>query len=244
MKISIIGLGWLGQVLASELSVEHEIFGTTRDCGKLEKFKSLYHVELLTHDLTPSDKLLNTDLVILNIPPFKELLSWLKKWNWDFKSKIIFLSSTSVYELNEGYVDELTLPQYASEKTHWLIEQENWIQSTFKSHVIIRLGGLIGEDRHPGKVLAGRKNIANGESPVNLIHQMDIVRFIQEIIRIEYTPKLYNLVFPSHPTRAEYYQNYARKFHLEEPTFITSDPKGKIVTDRNVLSIFEFKYPI
>ena len=50
---------------------------------------------------------------------------------------------------------------------------------------VIRFGGLIGYDRMPGKFLTGKKDLPNGDAPVNLIHRDDCVQIIYQIIKNE-----------------------------------------------------------
>ena len=47
---------------------------------------------------------------------------------------------------------------------------------------VIRFAGLFGYDRNPGRFLAGRKEVRNGEAPVNLIHRDDCINIIELVI--------------------------------------------------------------
>lgn len=233
MKISIIGLGWFGSALAKDLARNYEIKGTTRSPDKHPG------AEVLLVPGIPSDELMNADVIVLNIPPFANQLEWFKSWNWNQSTHIIFISSTSVFGEMSGEVDENTLPVPESENAKELVACETWFKS-FPSSTIIRFGGLIGPDRHPGRSLSGRKNIKGGNQPVNLIHLDDCIGFTKLVIEKHLTHETYNLVHPAHPTRREYYQNWCRDHELPLPEFVDSDTPGKIISHLKVSSLYKF----
>jgi nucleoside-diphosphate-sugar epimerase len=237
MKISIIGMGWFGKALGLELKSHYEISGTTRTD---EKIRVLNQQGLLAEKLTlsdlPSDEILTADVIVLNIPPFVDQLSWFKSWNWNKNSHIIFISSTSVYG-NTGTVDETTIPLPESDNGRILLEVEHWIKS-FPAYTIIRFGGLIGEDRHPGNVLSGRSNIIGGNLPVNLIHLEDCIGFTKLVIEKKMINETFNLVDPEHPSRRQYYQDHCQKNNLPLPEFTDSDENGKIISHSKVAKFY------
>ena len=100
---------------------------------------------------------------------------------------MLFISSTSVYGEENLIVTEETELNPDTESGKQLVQTEQLLQSNlnFKT-TILRFGGLIGEDRHPIKFLAGRKNIENPNAPINLIHQDDCIGIIMEILEIEF----------------------------------------------------------
>lgn len=228
MKISIVGLGWFGSSLAERLE-GHEVSGT--------------HRTDLNKSNTPSEKIMDADVMVLNIPPFEGQLEWFKSWKWQNKTHVIFISSTSVYGQEEGSLNESILPEPATENGKLLVTEEEWIKS-FPHHTIIRFGGLLGKDRHPGKTLSGRKNIAGGNQPVNLLHLEDAVGFTNEVIAKKLTNKTFNLVNPEHPTREAFYQDYARQNNLQLPEFEKSLMEGKTITSLYVSSFYQFTVKI
>lgn len=239
-KMSLIGLGWFGEALAHELKDQNEIYGTTRSDEKIQSLKKQnIFAEKLNFPDSPSEKLLSSDVIILNIPPFQDQLTWFKRWKWNLASHVIFISSTSVYGKNTGKVDEATTPDPDSESGKYLMQEENWI-NTFPHFTIIRFGGLIGKDRHPGKSLSGRKNISGGNSPVNLIHLQDCIGFTKLVIEKKLSGEIFNLVHPQHPTRADYYSTYCLKNQLPLPEFSAEEIPFKIVTSRKTAAIYTF----
>lgn len=244
MKISLIGLGWFGLQLAESLKNKHHINGTNRTDEKVAKLKDLgFDTERLCPPMLPSTSLLNADVILINLPPFAHQLSWLKTWPWRKESRLIFISSTSVYGSNIGEVSESTKPLPNSPSAHWLLEEEEWFK-TFPNSTIIRFGGLIGPNRHPGKILSGRKDLEGGNWPVNLIHSLDAVGFVELVIENTIVNETFNLVYPSHPTRQEYYQSYCLANQLALPEFLPSTETGKVVTSHKVMELYEFKKDI
>lgn len=241
MKISIVGLGWLGETLAKDLSQEHEVSGTSRTQNKIHEFNKLgIFTEHLTSPFPASHQMMDADVIVLNIPPFHEQLEWFKSWPWNPKTHLIFISSTSVYGELKGEVNESTLPQPDTSNAELLIKEEKWVK-TFPFYTILRCGGLIGLERHPGKNLSGRIGLAGGNSPVNLIHLHDVIGFIKLVIDKKISGEVFNLVSPEHPTRREFYSSYCKEKDLALPEFIDQEPSGKIVSSLKAQSLYEFK---
>lgn len=239
--VSITGLGWFGTPLARRLSKDYSVRGTTRTADKLTTFSDLgIQAELLKDSSTPSSEVMNSDVLVLNIPPFKNQLAWFKAWKWNPSTHIIFISSTSVYGDQSGILDEGTLPVPNTEGGAILLEEENWLR-TFPKTTLIRFGGLIGEERHPGKFLAGRTQLENGNWPVNLIHLEDCMAFTELVIKKELFGETYNLVHPDHPTRSDYYTDYCRRNSLPLPHFKTIESSGKTVSSQKAEAIYQFK---
>lgn len=225
MKISIVGLGWFGSSLAQMLD-DHEVSGT--------------HRTDLNETNTPTESIMDADVLVINIPPFKNQLEWFKSWNWSKKTHVIFISSTSVYGQESGDLDESVIPGPNTENGKLLLEEEEWIK-TFPFHTVIRFGGLLGKNRHPGKVLSGRKNISGGNQPVNLLHLDDAVGFTKLVIEQKLINRTFNLVNPEHPTREAFYQDYARTHQLPLPEFDHSPMPGKTICSALVENLYEFK---
>ena len=233
-KISILGLGWFGSKLADQLLSDYEVKGSTRSHPKIKAF----HEKGIKADiLIPGEKypvqLFHADTIVINIPPFIHQLDWFKSWPIDKKTHVIFISSTSVYGELEGIVDEKTNPQPDTENAKYLLEQEKWI-SSFENYTIVRFGGLIGPDRHPGKYLSGRKNIAGGNQAVNLIHLDDAIGFTRMVIEKKIQAETFNLVHAEHPSRESYYSEYCRVHQLTLPEFIPGKSEGKKISNTKV----------
>ncbi|WP_395061828.1 SDR family NAD(P)-dependent oxidoreductase [Flavobacterium sp.] len=267
-QISILGCGWLGLPLAKSLLEKgFSVNGSTTSLEKisiLEKtgitpfIVSLSAVEMSAETKISIEQFLNnSELLIVDIPPklrgdskenfvgkIQSLIPFIEKSSIE---KLIFVSSTSVYADDASTamgVTELDKPEPNTESGKQLLESEQLVQSNknFKT-TIIRFGGLIGEDRHPIKFLAGRKNIENPEAPINLIHQIDCIGIIKTIIEENCFDEIFNAVTPFHPTRKEYYIQKATELNLSIPEFDESKISiGKTILSDKITSVLNYAF--
>ena len=271
-KISILGCGWLGLPLAkSLLSKGYEVKGSTTSESKLDVLKnagiSPFQIQLEEHQIIGNieDFLKETDVLVIDIPPglrrevatsngmtfvnkVKTLIPFIE--NSGIK-KVIFVSSTSVYGDSFPIVEitEETNPNPDTESGKQLVIAETLLQSNlnFKT-TVIRFGGLLGDDRHPIKFLAGRTNVENPEAPVNMIQREDCIGIIEKTLDLAQNDnwewnQTFNAVAPQHPTRKAYYHKKAEIFNLPLPTFAEdSASKGKIISSKKVETILGYSF--
>ena len=271
-KISILGCGWLGLPLAkSLLSKGYEIKGSTTSESKLDLLKnagiSPFQIQLEEHQIIGNieDFLKETNFLVIDIPPglrretstsnemtfvnkVKPLIPFIEKSG---VQKVIFVSSTSVYGDSFPIVEitEETQPNPDTESGKQLVIAETLLQSNpnFKT-TVIRFGGLLGEDRHPVKFLAGRTNVENPDAPVNIIQREDCIGIIEKVLDFARNDnwewnQTYNAVAPQHPTRKAYYHKKADILNLPLPTFAEdSESKGKIISSEKVERILGYSF--
>ena len=243
MKISVVGCGWYGYSLAKSLTANHDIYGTTRDGEKILYLKNdRIHATILDAPHLPQNPILDTDCMILNIPPSENQLAWFQSWAWKKEMHLVFVSSTSVYGKNQGTVSEELTPVPDTKEGQLLLKQEEWLTYTFPNLTILRFGGLVGYDRHPGKQLSGRQNLTFGKSPVNLLHRDDAVGFSKLVIE-QKLMGVFNLVSDEHSSRGEFYTEYCKRNNLPLPSFDPDQSSGKLVTNQKVRMVYEFMYP-
>jgi len=271
-KISILGCGWLGLPLAkSLLSKGYKVKGSTTSESKLEILENAgvlpFQIQLEENQIigTIEDFLKETDVLVIDIPPglrretsasnemtfvskIKTLIPFIEKSG---VQKVIFASSTSVYGDSFPIVEitEETQPNPDTESGKQLAIAETLLQSNphFKT-TVIRFGGLLGEDRHPVKFLAGRTNVENPEAPVNMIQRKDCIGIIEKTL--DFTKddnwewnQTFNAVAPQHPTRKAYYHKKAENLNLPLPTFAeNSESKGKIISSEKVEIILGYSF--
>ena len=155
--------------------------------------------------------------------------------------KIIFISSTSVYPLNNSITTEDS-PVHKTALSK--IEQLFRVNSNFKT-TIIRFGGLIGFDREPGKFFKKETIIDRPKGYVNLIHRDDCIQIINCIIKNNIWEETLNACSDSHPTRKDFYTKEFLKEGRKSPIFNESSPNNYKIISSNRLKLllnYSFKY--
>lgn len=253
-NISLLGCGWLGLPLAERLIEKgFTIKGSTTSIEKIPLLKDkgiLPFLIALREDAIEGnikDFLEHSELLIIDIPP--RLRGAIKE---DFTSKIeilvafirdssikkvLFISSTSVYSDQEETITEGTIPLPDTESGRQLLASESLLQNekSFET-TILRFGGLIGEDRHPVKHLAGKNNIENPEGFINMIHREDCIGIIARILETESWGTTFNAVAPFHPTRKDYYTQKAKAMGLEQPLFSNEKSSRNKIIDASKIA--------
>jgi nucleoside-diphosphate-sugar epimerase len=267
-QISILGCGWLGLPLAKALLDNgFSVKGSTTSVQKLSVLENsgilAFQIELSQTKIQGEVDffLENSKILIIDVPPklrgnsnenfvgkIEKLIPFIEKSSVE---NVIFISSTSVYGDTSSAlsVTEETKLNPDTESGKQLIQAEQLLQSNpnFKT-TILRFGGLIGEDRHPIKFLAGRKNIENPNAPINLIHQQDCIGIILEILRQAQNDKLernetFNAVTPFHPSRKEYYTQKAIDLNLDLPEFnVENSNFGKTISSSKIERVLRYAF--
>ena len=270
-KISILGCGWLGLPLAKSIIAKkrYSINGSTTSENKLTILKDAginpFLVALESESVSESITafLAESEILIIDIPPklrgnntestdssrkvfvekMKILIPFIEK---SAVKKVLFVSSTSVYGDENSLVTEETIANPETESGKQLLLAEALLQNNQNFETtIVRFGGLIGEDRHPVKFLAGKENLENPDAPVNLIHQNDCINIIEEIIDQAKWNEIFNAVAPFHPTRSAYYTLKAKEQNLVLPKFSAEKSNiTKIVSSEKTENILNYKFKL
>ena len=245
MKIAVIGCGWLGLPLAKRLiDIGHEVHGSTTQDSRLIIFSDSGIHGFVYDGLAQSQlsEIVKTcDVAIINFPPSRstdyaaQLTDLISQFSSEIK--IIFTSSTGVYQDLDGPCTELS-PVIA---THPVFLAEEALRYSDRSYTILRLAGLISEDRHPVKYLSGKQN-ADGQKVVNLVHREDVIAAINSILNQQVWDETFNVCFPEHPTRADYYIFQAEKRQLSLPTFTFSEGSGKEIESTKLIQRLNFTF--
>ena len=243
-NIGIIGCGWLGLPIAKSLVKDgYTVYGTTTTSDKIKPLQiagiHAYKIRLLEDNIEGniSSFLSNLNVLIINVPPRlrgvnkEDFVKKMQFLHGEIKktkcSKIIFASSTAVYGNTKGTVTEDTQVSPKTESSKQLVLSENiFLTDPDLQTTILRLGGLIGPNRHPITMLSGRKGLKNGDSPVNLIHLEDCISIVKECITNDYGSTIINAVYPKHPTKKEYYTQEAIKRGIAPPEYTDSDEQN------------------
>ncbi|HMQ48811.1 MAG TPA: SDR family oxidoreductase [Saprospiraceae bacterium] len=245
-QIAILGCGWLGFPLGKKLVQEgYSVKGSTTREAKLPLIEAvgiqpfLIRVEtsLMGNDLPD---FFEADILVLNLPPggrknpeavrqhpaqIAAILAEAAKSQR--LKKVLFISSTGVYGSAIGKVTETTPLQPDTTSGRALVEAENLLSTQKKWDLtILRMAGLVGGERHPGRFLAGKKDVLGAQAPINLVHLDDCIAVIQQIFHQEIWGEVFNVCADEHPNKKTFYTLQTNKLGLEAPVF-SHDQEGK-----------------
>ena len=254
-SIAIIGLGWLGKPLAFSFQKKgFRVYTGTRDDFKLQQFNAFGFIGFqISFDLDSvkihlsEEELNQISYLIICIPPtgFKNysetILSIVSQFNE--KTKVIFTSSTGVYEEINGQVDEnsIKIPNHPV-----FLAEQNLEKLAGNRLTILRLAGLIGHNRHPARYFIDKKTIPNSNAPVNLVCQEDVINAIHLIIEKQLFSEVFNIVNPFHPSKKDYYLAAAKELFGTSMTRTDEGVGGKLIlgTKFERESGFNYLFPI
>ncbi|ADQ19224.1 hypothetical protein Lbys_3576 [Leadbetterella byssophila DSM 17132] len=185
MSLVIIGGGWLGSRVASAWS-EKVLISHRSGEFPLDVCTSGY-----------SDLLHRASTILITAPLHRlEGYQNLSRILGDFDGQVIYCSTTGIYPDEPG--------EYAEDDAEegMFKEVEEYLLSSFSNTLILRLGGLMGEDRFLAKFYKD-KPLPQPGATVNYIHYKDIIGVIQCLLDKSIKKGIYNVVAPLHPTKAE-----------------------------------------
>lgn len=261
-KVAIVGLGWLGMPLALALKARGmEVVGskTTPDGVDAARMAGIecYPLEITPEMACDADdlaQLLDVDALVITLPArrtpegsrlYLHAVQLLVDSALAHQVKrIIVTSSTAVYGDQPREVDEESPLDPVTHSGQALAELEVWLHRLPNIAVdILRLGGLVGQDRHPGRFLAGKTGIKNGSHGVNLVHQDDVIAAIHVLLSRPGGNRTYNLCAPQHPQKQAFYRSAAERLGLTPPQFDAHDGSaGKIVDGSRICRELGFTY--
>ncbi|MBL1378341.1 NAD(P)-binding domain-containing protein [Zobellella iuensis] len=226
--VCILGLGWLGEPLAAALLAQgYRVAGTTTDAAKAERLRregvqaEVWNINGPLPSAWPAR--LAADSLILCVPPGKveDYAATLGRIATLAAAggvrRLLFTSATSVYGGTGVKTEADSGPD--SERGERMLAAERMVrQSGIPQVLCLRLSGLVGGSREPGRFLAGRR-FEGGEEPVNLVALEDLLRFIPAILAREEWPHTLNVSSPHHPSRREFYTRAALLRALPPPVF-------------------------
>lgn len=250
LKIGIIGTGWLGSRIAKFLSESMEVKTSFRSSSNFDNLQKLgfepfcldFSDSKMVDFTTVSASFLNNlDAVIITIPfssrrssvqQITFLVSNFTSFLSGYTGLIYFMSSTGVY----GSVPKLYME--TDSEVHDVIE-ERWLKEFFPQATILRLGGLMGDDRYLSKY-----SITNLHEAVNHVHYMDVCEILKKLIESECKSELFNVVAPLHPSKLEVVRN-------QDPLKFTMNFDSKTTESQRIISSekiqnqfnFVFRYP-
>ncbi|CAD0218028.1 NAD-binding protein [Chryseobacterium sp. JV274] len=241
-KIGIIGYGWLGERIASSLSGKYTISATTTTENKAEDLnnKGMNAVVAsfpdyqLTEPVPQWEEVKNIDILIITIPVSEKSCCVSSLYNriqnlsafiGDFTGQMFLMSSTGVYpDLPKEFTEE--------DVPFENVSGERMLRNKYPQLSILRLGGLMGDNR-----LLKNYNVGNLDHAVNHIHYADISAIITQMIENKVEAKLYNVTAPVHPAKSQVIN--VQKNILDEEVF---EIKGKKVLSSKLISELDYVF--
>ncbi len=179
--------------------------------------------------------------------------------------RIILLSSSAVYNGLSGQVEEASTLDMSADKVALLHQAEQAVLD-FNNHTqevsslpddsnngvrnkkayVLRLAGLVGPKRHPGKFLINGRLLKSSQAIVNLIHQQDAVGLIEALLQSELCGGIFNGVSSTQVTKKQYYQAAASALQLPTPIFeeneLSSISDPKIVSGKKTQAMLTYSF--
>ncbi|MBX0289353.1 SDR family NAD(P)-dependent oxidoreductase [Hymenobacter sp. HSC-4F20] len=257
--VAVLGCGWLGLPLAQALvGAGYPVHGSTTTPGQLLTLRDAGirpFLLRLAPSLTPTDAdtlqalLHGVDVLVLNVPPtraagspqaYPALLRPVAEATvLSGVRHVLLVSSTGVYADEPRLMQESdALAAFTAEAP--LLQAEALFQPPF--HTVVRLAGLIGPGRSPGRFLAGRAGVPHGEAPVNLIHLQDCISLLTCIIERNLWGHTFNASAATHPTRRAFYTAAATRLGLQPPTFLEETTGGKQIDSSLIRELTGYQF--
>lgn len=243
-KLGIIGCGWLGRKLAAQVVDRFHLYVTARSQSSVASLETLgCHAtpvsfsEETEEDLDMWSIVSQLDVLVVSVPfsikrasadAYKYKMKNLFRFIGSFKGQLFFTSSTGVYpQAIERYAEMDLSP---TENT-W----ERQIKEQYPQVNILRLAGLMGEDR-----LLKNYNVRSLDAPVNHVHPMDVCNAIMKMIEAGTQEALYNVVAPMHPSKQQVIDAQLGKEVSDLPV-----SEGRIIESFKIVDElgFTFRYP-
>ncbi|MDD2358212.1 MAG: NAD(P)-binding domain-containing protein [Thiovulaceae bacterium] len=230
-RISLIGCGWLGKPLCKTLDENYQVSCYTRRQEEI-------HLDHYYYNPPKESLFWDCDYLIVAISTKDNYLETLKQiaLNADANTVLILMSSISVYKEYDCEIDEGN-PITQSSKQY---EAEQLLQELRDKLIILRLGGLMGDDRIAGK---WSKVSLFADGFVNYVHRDDVIGVVEAVLSQKIEHGIFNVVAPKHPLRSAVHNSNAQKFgfRLGEFKEMCYRKVFSTVLERDIK--YNFRYP-
>jgi nucleoside-diphosphate-sugar epimerase len=264
--IAILGAGWLGLPLGRRLkALGYQVSGATTSAEKLPALRAAglrpFLLRISENGRISGEEVelfFAADILILNIPPGRRSSDVEARYPRQIRAaidaaqaqeipRLLFFSSTGVYGDLCRVVTEADPPAPTRGAGRALAVAENEAMARAGGQTsILRLAGLVGDEREPGRFLAGKVDLDNGNAPVNLVHRDDCIGVVEAVLRQAAWGQVFNVCADEHPSREAFYTARARKAGLPPPRFSPqAEGPWKIVSNKKVKQKlgYVFRYP-
>lgn len=241
-NIGIIGCGWLGERIAKCLQETYKIFATTTSKQKQLEAMGYYVTPIAFSDDETQDIEIWKDLELLDViiiaVPFSKKASKQNLQNRvsnictfirGYEKQLFLMSSIGIYPQKEIEITEKSFDDEDLQPN--LLFVEKLVRSYFPQVHLLRLGGLMGDDRFLSKY-----HVSHPYQRVNHIHYSDVSEIIKIMINKNLHSKTYNIVAPHHPTKREIL-NRQKNEHFE-----ISETSGRIISSELMTKELSYRF--
>ncbi|MBD1434474.1 hypothetical protein H8B06_16720 [Sphingobacterium sp. DN00404] len=243
LHIGIVGCGWLGIRMARKWQIKNDLYTTTTSPDKIGALTSQglnptlidFNTDNSTVDILAWEVVSSLDVLIITFPissrkdkdrnNIKRRIHNLSKFIGNFDGQLFFMDSTSVYpdEQKEFIEDDISIENVVAEYL---------LRAAYPEVNILRLGGLMGDDRQLHKY-----NVSNLDAPVNHVHFEDIIAIIEKMIENRSRSKIYNIVAPVHPTKREVICEQTGRPYKENKREI-----GRLISSKRLMEELDYQF--
>lgn len=246
-RLVVLGAGWLGHPLC-EQAIEQgwQVQGTRRTPDPDVAFECLLKCveETVHHGISLEDA-----WWVCAIPPrasdkeskYLHILEHMLALSKKLSSKgFLLCSSTGVYSPNTGTYSESSTLDSSTLRQQVLVNAEQLVKQS--NGKILRLAGLVGPEREPGRFGAGKILRGSALGKVNMVHRQDVIDAIFTVLsQWSLAKNVYNLCNPMHPSRVDYYQQKCLAQGTQVPEFENQDDAARII-DGSAIAELGFVY--
>jgi nucleoside-diphosphate-sugar epimerase len=262
-KVSIIGLGWLGEATGLLLQTQgYQVLGSSTRTEKVEILRKR-GLDAIHFALSPApegtgyQRLFDSEILVITLPPrsrqgelyLQQLASLRELIAGSLVKQLIFISSTGIYP-NESKSSPYTEaePINASNAGNSVLYQAEALMESPSTYqlTVLRMGGLMGADRIPGTYFSGKEQVV-GHTQVNFIHQVDAARMIAWVIDQGLWNQTFNGVAPEYPFRREVYAKNSSTLGILPPASYqdaADEKEGRCISSVKIRATgFTFNFP-
>lgn len=250
-KLVVLGAGWLGKALClNRLQDNWQVQGTHRSAEHQEEFLRQFVLQRdqLIHQLD-----LGNAWWVCAMPPrsrqhdnnYQTTLERSLELSQTMNAQgFLLCSSTGVYDPSAKTYDETSNITASGERQQRLLDAEQSVLGA--GGKVLRLAGLVGPGREPGRFIAGKQLNSSSQQVVNMVHQQDVINAIVTVLENWQTAApTYNVVNPEHPSKADYYKQKCAQYGTPAPTFNSDDKAERIINGSAIESLgFNYQFDI
>ncbi|MFB2118563.1 2-dehydropantoate 2-reductase N-terminal domain-containing protein [Parapedobacter sp. 2B3] len=254
MDILIVGCGWVGTHIATELTrAGHRVWATCTSTEKAERLEALGLVATVADfDREEESPRLGRevfDVAIVSVPithkdgaeavqhRFAKLVGFLGRFS--FKQSFFF-GSVGIYPKVSATITEATFAD--AELDPKLFSGERTLRAAHPNLNVLRLGGLFGFERVMAKHFVGRV-CEIGYQTANFVHVVDIYGIVAAMISAGSQGKTYNVVCPEHPLKKDVIAASAARYGYGMPTaFSETDRTAKVVSPERLMADLGYRF--